>query len=57
MKHLKETGYTYFAHMRRAFCIAFVLVVHGIFPDIWTDKATQMLCDHDKEQVDKSPKI
>ena len=49
MKHLKETGYTYFAHMRRAFCIAFVPVVHGIFPDIWTDKATQMLCDHDKE--------
>jgi uncharacterized protein YjeT (DUF2065 family) len=49
MKHLKETGYTYFAHMRRAFCIAFVLVVHGIVPGIWTDKATQMLCNPDTE--------
>lgn len=52
MKHLQETGYTYFQHMARAFSIATVLVVHGIFPFIWEDKASNMLCT--KHETKKS---
>jgi hypothetical protein len=43
MTHLKETGYTYWQHLRRAWSIAFVLMVHGLFPNVWTTKASQML--------------
>lgn len=46
MKHLEETGFSYLQHLFRAWKIAFVLIVHGIFPDIWKDKASKMLCSH-----------
>lgn len=46
MKHLEETGYTYFSHLKRAWTIAFVLIVHGLFPNIWEDKATELINKH-----------
>jgi hypothetical protein len=48
MSHLNEVGYGYFQHLFRAWKIAFVLIVHGIFPNIWKTKASDMLC---KERV------
>lgn len=43
MNHLEEEGYTYFSHLKRAWGIAFVLLVHGLFPNIWTSKAKCMI--------------
>lgn len=43
MGHLQETGYTYFGHLKRAWTIAFVLVVHGLFPNVWKDKARELM--------------
>ena len=42
-KHLQITGFGYFEHMIRAWHIAFVMIVHGIFPDVWSTKASQMI--------------
>ena len=47
MEHLRETGHTYFGHMKRAFSIAFVLIVHAIIPSVWETKATEMICSYD----------
>jgi len=44
MSHLNEVGYGYFQHLFRAWKIAFVLLVHGVFPEIWKTKASDMLC-------------
>jgi len=46
LTHLQETGYTYFEHLSRAWWISFVLLVHGIFPNVWVNKASNLLCDH-----------
>lgn len=52
MNHLKEVGYGYWAHLRRAWAIAGVLIVHGLFPEIWKHKASRMLCDHHKKDTE-----
>jgi len=54
MSHLYETGYTYFQHLRRAWSIAAVLIVHGLFPEIWKNKASKMLCSHTSTKTYKS---
>ena len=43
MKHLEEINETYFQHLRFAWSVAFVLLVHGLFPWIWETKASQMI--------------
>ena len=43
MSHLKDVNMTYFAHLRRSFTVAFILIVHGIFPNIWKTKASDIL--------------
>jgi hypothetical protein len=45
MNHLKNTGFGYFQHLIRSWKIAAVLLVHGVFPDCWPNKASQLLCD------------
>jgi len=42
--HLNEVGYGYFKHLYRAWRIAFILLVHGIFPNVWKTKASDELC-------------
>ena len=49
MTHLEQTGFGYFQHMFRALHIALVLVVHAIFPWVWENKASSMLCSHDNQ--------
>ncbi len=44
MSHLSETGFGYFEHLLRAWKIAGVLLVHGLVPNIWKTKASDMLC-------------
>ena len=51
MKHLRDTGMTYWQHMGRALSIALVLVVHAFLPGIWTTKASSMLCDNHEDQT------
>ena len=46
MSHLTETGYGYIEHLLRAWRIAAVLLVHGLLPNVWKDKASDMLCNH-----------
>jgi len=44
MSHLNEVGYGYFQHLYRAWKIAFILLIHGLFPNVWKTKASDMLC-------------
>lgn len=44
MSHLNETGQTYISHLLRAWKIAFVLLVHGVLPNVWKTKASDLLC-------------
>jgi hypothetical protein len=49
MSHLRETGFGYFEHLVRAWCIAAVLIVHGIFPNCFKHTAARMLCNSDAD--------
>lgn len=49
MKHLKENSVTYFEHLRFAWSVAFVLFVHGLFPNVWETKASDILCSSDED--------
>jgi hypothetical protein len=44
MSHLTENNVTYFQHLRFAWGVAFVLLVHGLLPFIWTTRGTELLC-------------
>jgi Family of unknown function (DUF6356) len=41
--HLKDINMNYVEHFLRAWSIAFILIVHGIFPNIWKHKASDMI--------------
>lgn len=43
MSHLKEVNMYYFQHLFRAYKIAFILMVHGLFPNVWKTKASELL--------------
>jgi hypothetical protein len=40
MNHLKNIGMGYFMHLFHAWKVAFILIVHGLFPNI------ELICDH-----------
>jgi hypothetical protein len=46
MKHLDDIKMSYFQHLCRAYKVAFILMVHGLFPNIWETKASDNLCQH-----------
>ena len=46
MTHLADVGMNYVQHLIRAWSIAFILMVHGVFPNVWKTKANELLCDH-----------
>jgi hypothetical protein len=48
MSHLDDVNHTYFQHLRRAWKIAFILFIHGLFPEIWKTKASDELCQKNK---------
>jgi hypothetical protein len=43
MDHLKETGKGYFEHLLGAWKLAFILLVHGLLPNVWRTKASDEL--------------
>ena len=47
MTHLEEVRMSYMQHWARAWAIATVIIVHGVFPNIWKHKASDMLCKND----------
>lgn len=44
MGHLKDVNMSYFAHLIRAFKWAFILMVHGLIPNIWKTKVSDEIC-------------
>jgi hypothetical protein len=52
MSHLSETGYGYFEHLLRAWKIAGVLLVHGLVPNIWKTKASDLICVNNKQEYE-----
>jgi hypothetical protein len=44
MSHLHDTHQSYLAHLFRAWKIAFILLVHGVLPNVWKNKASDLLC-------------
>ncbi len=43
MGHLREIGLSYIEHLCRAWTLAFVCIVHGLFPFIWEHKAKEII--------------
>ena len=43
MRHLKEIQESYWEHLWFALSVAFVLIVHGLFPFLWSMKASDMM--------------
>ena len=54
LKHLEKIQETYFEHLWFAVSVAFVLVVHGLFPWIWAMKASDMM---DLKTVERREKL
>lgn len=42
--HLSEINKTYFQHLVGAWRVAFILLVHGLLPNIWKHKASEEIC-------------
>ncbi len=45
MGHLNEVNMGYLKHLMRAWRLAFILLIHGIFPEIWKTKASDEICN------------
>ena len=43
MDHLRETGKGYFEHLLGAWKVAGILLVHGLLPNVWRNKASDIL--------------
>lgn len=46
--HLEEVGKTYFEHLLGAWKVAFILIVHGLLPNVWRYKASDLLRKENK---------
>ncbi len=44
MSHLRDVNRNYFQHLYHAWKVAGILLVHGVFPNIWETKASEHLC-------------
>jgi len=53
MSHLSDTGYGYFEHLLRAWKIAGILLVHGMLPNVWKTKASEMICVNSNNEIIK----
>ena len=54
MKHLEAIRETYLEHLWFAWKVAFVLIVHGLFPSVWPMKASDMM---DLKTVERREKM
>ena len=53
LKHLEVINETYFEHLFFALKVAFVLVVHGLMPWVWSMKASDMMEMKELERREK----
>ena len=53
LKHLEVIDETYFEHLFFALKVAFVLVVHGFMPWVWSMKASDMMEMKELERREK----
>ena len=44
--HLNDIDMGYFEHLYHAWSMAFALLLHGLFPFLLTDYASDKMCDH-----------
>lgn len=44
MAHLKENNIGYFQHLYRAWRWAIILLIHGIYPEIYKTKVSDEIC-------------
>lgn len=51
MNHLKETGKGYFEHLLGAWRVAFILLVHGLLPNVWRYKASDELKKDERRKL------
>ena len=42
--HLEEVNKSYFEHLLGAWKVAFILFVHGLLPNVWKRKASDIIC-------------
>lgn len=45
MTHLSDNNIGYFKHLCRAWRWAFILIIHGAFPEIWKTKVSDEICN------------
>ena len=51
MDHLEETNKGYFEHLLGAWKIAFILLVHGLLPNVWRYKASDTLRKDERSKL------
>ena len=54
IKHLEEAGETYFEHLRFAWSVGFVMIVHGLLPWVWEYRATEMMSKREIQRREKA---
>lgn len=54
MKHLQTIGMSYFSHLYHAWKVAFILIVHGLFPNVWEWKASEILNENSVSKSKRS---
>lgn len=47
--HLREVNKNYFQHLCHAWGMAFALIIHGLFPSVLKDYASDKMCEHQDE--------
>ena len=53
MKHLKYIQESYLEHLCFAWKVAGVLIVHGLLPEVWGNKASDMMHLKEVERQEK----
>ncbi|NDB85798.1 MAG: capsule biosynthesis protein [Alphaproteobacteria bacterium] len=49
MTHLQENNIGYFQHLYRAWRWAFILIIHGIYPEIYKTTVSDEICKKKKD--------
>ena len=44
MNHLEEVEKNYFQHLFGAWKVASILIIHGLLPNVWKHKASDIIC-------------
>lgn len=53
IKHLDWIQETYWEHLKFAWSVAFVMLVHGLLPWVWEFRATEMMQRREMARTEK----